>query len=153
MVDAVSISASAIVSLVVALGTTEYRLRRIQSVEESAEIDEWYVEAAQLASRLQKTWRRKYEKPMQEGGFTGYDEVQSEMNLMGSQLSGHASEAEGKDVDESVVQALDETADVCQEIYRVNVHLNVKQEFEEKGNKVMKKADNLEEVALANVSE
>ena len=153
MVDAVSVGASAIVSLLVALGTTEYRLRRAQSVEESAEIENWYIEAAQLASRLQKTWRQKFEKPMQENTFSGYDEVQSKMNLMAGQLNSHASEAQGKDVDEAVVNALDETANACEKVYQIHIHLNSQPEFREKGNQAVEKAEKLEELALANVSE
>lgn len=151
MVDVVSVSASAIVALLVALGTTEYRLRRTQTVEQSAEIEDWYIEAAQLASRLQKTWRQKFEKPMQENTFTGYDEVQSKMNLMAGQLNSHASEAQGKDVDETVVEALAETANACEGVYQVNTSLH-NSEFREKGNQAVEKAEELEEIALANVS-
>ena len=152
MVAVDSLVASAVVSAIVALIATEYRLRRTQSVEQSAEIEEWYVEAAQLASRLQRTWRQKFEKPVQEGGFTGFDEVKSEMNLIASQLNGHASEAQGQDVDQQVVEALDETANACQRISRTRVHMNVLPEFEERGEEVIENAEELERKALNNIS-
>lgn len=151
MVTADSLVASAVVSAVVALLATEYRLRRTQSVEESAEIEEWYTEATQLANRLQRTWRQKFETPVQNGNFGGYDEIKSEMNLISSQLNSHASEAQGLDVDESVVEALDKTASTCQQISRTRTHLNVLPEFEEKGIEAMDKAGELERKALENL--
>ena len=151
MVTADSLVASVVVSAVVALLATEYRLRRTQSVEESAEIEEWYIEAAQLANRLQRTWRQKFETPVQNGNFGGYDEIKSEMNLISSQLNSHASEAQGLDVDESVVEALDKTASTCQQISRTRTHLNVLPEFEEKGTEAMDRAGELERKALENL--
>jgi hypothetical protein len=146
----VSTIASAIVSVIVAFIATEYRLRRTQSVEESADIEEWYIEAAQLASRLQRSWRQKFENPVQEGNFGGYDEIKSEMNLMSGQLNRHASKAQGVDVDENVIALLDETANICQHISQLHIHLNVLPEFREEGNKLVDKAEELEQKALKN---
>lgn len=153
MVTIESILASAVVSAVVALGTSEYRLRRKQSVKKSNETNEWYTEAAQLASRLQRTWRQKFEIPVQGGGFTGYDEVQKEMSLMHSQLNGHASKAQGKNVNQEVVDALDDTANSCQRISNITTHMSVRPEFEEKGDEAVKKAEELETKALKNISD
>jgi hypothetical protein len=51
---------SGLVSFLVALGTTEYRLRRKQSVEDEAEVNEWYSETASIASDVQNIWESDY---------------------------------------------------------------------------------------------
>ena len=156
MVDVATMAASASLSLVVSILASlvafEYRFRREMSHEESQEVKDWYAEAAQLANSVQRTWRTKFEGPHERGSFSGFDEIQKEMNLSASQLSRHASKSQNLDVDEEVVNALSTTADRCRDVHDLRIHMNVMDEFKQEGRQMIEQANELEEKALDRLS-
>lgn len=153
MVDVVSIALSAGISVAVSLASVEYRIRRSRSIEQDDEVSEWYADAASFANKVQSTWETKFERPHEESQFMSFDEVQREMNLFQSQLTNHASDAKGLQVDEEVVSQVEDTAEACREVYEIRTHMNVLPEFKEAGREVREQAERLEELALEKLSE
>ncbi|WP_339105951.1 hypothetical protein [Haloterrigena salinisoli] len=153
MVAVETIVTSAGVSLVVSLAAFEYRHRRERSYEDRQEIESWYAETAELARQVQQTWRRKYKRPSENGAFADFDEIKKEMNLYASQLSSHASGSADLEVDQSVVDDLEETADYCRDLYDTRISVGSgAEEFDEVGEKVVGKAEELQEEALKHIS-
>jgi hypothetical protein len=151
MVAAETVLVSAGVSLVVSLLSFEYRFRRERSVQESDEVSEWYAEAAQLSNRVQSTWRRKFERPVERGGFTGLSELQSEMNLLSNQLSRHASEGETLDASPEIVTGLEETADACRDVHEVRGGTAMMDPLREAGGEAVERAAEVEAEALERI--
>ncbi|CAM2927934.1 hypothetical protein HASA104033_08670 [Halobacterium salinarum] len=75
------------------------------------------------------------------------------MNLFQTQLTNHAAEANGVEVDEDVVDVVEETAEACRSVYEIRTHMNVLPEFEEQGRTAKQQAAELEEKALEKLSE
>jgi len=153
MVDAVSVVLSAVVSVAVSLASVEYRIRRSRSIEQDNEVSEWYADAASYGNKIQSTWETKFERPHEDNQFMSFDEVQREMNLFQSQLTNHAAEAGGLQVDEDVVEQVEQTAEACREVYEIRVHSNVMSEFKETGRTAKAEAQELEEMGLDRLSE
>ena len=149
MVDLVSVLVSVIASVVASVGAVEYRYRREDIRQQSEEIENWYAESARFGNAIQTTWRNKFQRPLQEDTSPDLGDVQREMDLYSSQLSGHLSNSTTLDVSEEVVEALEDTLEACREVSELQLHLNSLPEFEEQDDEVMDAASNLEETALS----
>lgn len=149
-----TIATSAVVSLIVSFTAFEYRHRREQTYETKQEVNEWYAEAAELARQVQHKWRLKYTLPSENGSFTGYDEVKGEMELFATQLSAHASKSQNLDVDPAVVEDLEEAAECCVKLSEIWIGMSGAgiDEFNETGEELLEKTENLQEKALGKLS-
>lgn len=125
MVDILTVAASAVVSL----GLVEYRLRRQQSVEESAQLEEWYNDSATFAAETRRTWQRMWDSA--EHPQNNMSQISSEMGLLEGQISRHASQGEKLDVDQEVIDALDNLAARCREASEHTIHNNSGEYFEQ----------------------
>lgn len=148
MVDFPTILASALISLLVSVGVTEYRLSRTQSYEEQQEIDDWYSETAQITSNTQSMWRQKFTRGLEQGGSIPFEEIQRKAKLTASQIRTHIGAAGALEVDEEVVNSLEETAEACESLAEIMIHMNVTDEFREQGEEVVQQAGETEELAL-----
>lgn len=144
-----SVGTSVIVSVAASLLVVEYRYKREDVREAAQQRDDWYAEAAELGRAVQNTWRTKFQRPYNNDEGFNSDELQREMNLYQSQLSTHASQAAHLDVAEDVVEALEETADACREVYAIRTHMNDGPDFQATGETVTEAANRLEARALA----
>lgn len=138
--------ASIIGSIIVALLTTEYRIRRSQSVEESQAEQEWYSDAANLGRQVRRQWERNFEEP--DEAFSAYDEMRSKMNLLADQIETHAGNASGLDVSEEVVEKLEETASACRRVHDARTSIGNVEDFTDAGSQAKQKANELEDVAM-----
>lgn len=129
MVDWVTVVVSVGLSVLGSLLVTEYQLRREQSVEESAELEDWYDESAEYAAEVRRTWQRLFDTP--ERPSMNLSEIQSEHSLLESQISRHASAGEQLGTDKQVINALDGLAQHCRKADQLTVHHNCVPEFED----------------------
>jgi hypothetical protein len=129
MVDWLTIAASVGGSLLASIILVEYRLRRERSVEESAELDQWYNESASYAAEVRRVWQRLFDSADRSSG--NLSEISSEMSLLERQISRHASNGEQLGADEEVVASLDDLAEECRQVTEHSIHLNSAAEFEE----------------------
>lgn len=136
-------------SVIVALVTTEYRIRRSKSVEQSQAEEDWYAEAANLGRQVRRQWERNYEGV--EGSFTEYDEMRSKMNLLADQIDTHAGNASGMDVSEDIVDKLEETASACRRVHDARTSLGDIEDFTEAGEEAKNRANELEDSAMEEV--
>ena len=139
-----STGASAIVSVVVSIITTEYRLRRKQTVSEQQENEDWQRQAVQFGREVRRKWQRDYEEHRKH--FTSFDEMKREMKILANQLDTHANEGEDRDVDDEVVEKLRACASACRTLSQVRVSSN-RTPWEEAGEAVKDTAEDLEEIA------
>ena len=129
MVDILTISLSAGVSLLSSLALVEYRLRRQQSVEETAQLEEWYQDSAAYAAETRRIWPRMWDSA--DLPRNNSSQIGSEMGLLEGQISRHASEGEKLDVDQDVIDALDTLAEECRRPSEHGIHGNSGEHFEE----------------------
>lgn len=141
---------SGLVSFLVALGTTEYRLRRKQSVEDKAEINEWYSETASMASDVQNIWESDYERIVSDErkGRVDYDELQRVIKLRSKQINAHIAESSSLDVDEGVVEELEQLKDKSSALSQTITSIGNNTEFRDRGREMVEKAKNVENAAL-----
>lgn len=144
MVDWITVVASVGLSVAGSLAVTEYQLRREQSVEASAELQDWRDEAAGYASEVRRTWQRLFDTP--ERVSLNLSELQGEHSLLEGQISRHASTGEQLDADQEVIEALDELAQQCRNVEQHHLGSNSLEEFEELRNEAL---DAVEEVESA----
>lgn len=140
MVDIATIGTSVLLSLTGSFLLTEYKLRRQQSIEESAELDEWYADAGRYASEVERTWNRQYENaqsPDRKG-------IKQQMALFEKQISRHTSTGEYLDADEDAIELLDGLADACNELSGVYL-TNHASPFREAGEDCVAAAEDVEE--------
>lgn len=141
---------SGIVSFVVALGITEYRLKREQSVESEAEINEWYSDTASIASDVRNIWESDYERVVSDErkGHVKYSELQRAIKLRSKQINTHIADSSSLNVDEEVVDELEELKDKCSALAEAVTSMGPNTEFKDRGRKMVEKAKTVEEVAL-----
>lgn len=141
---------SGLVSFLVALGTTEYRLRRKQSVEDEAEVNEWYSETASIASDVQNIWESDYERIVSDErkGRVDYDELQRVIKLRSKQMNTHIADSSSLDVDGDVVEELEQLKDKSSALSQTITSIGSNTEFRDRGREMVEKAKNVEEVAL-----
>jgi hypothetical protein len=138
-----SVGLSALASLLVAFFTTEYRLRREQSVEEKAEIEDWYSDTKGYAAEVRRNWQRLFDSP--DRSATNLNELKSEMSLLEGQISRHASQGEQLGVASEAVEALDKLAHKCRKPANQNLYPDSKERFEEFRTEVLNAVDDVEE--------
>lgn len=143
MVDWLTVIASVGLSVVGSMVVTEYQLRRQQSVEESAELQDWYEDTAGYAAEAHRIWQRLFDSPDRPSG--NLSEIQSELGLLEGQMSRHASTGEQIGADSEVIDALDDLARECREPAERPLHMNSMPEFEEMRDDILAAADELEE--------
>ncbi|TQQ83610.1 hypothetical protein EGH24_02120 [Halonotius terrestris] len=143
MVDWLTVLASGLLSFIVSIASFEVRLRREQSVEESAEVEDWYTETAAHAAEVRRTWQRLWDSPEHPG--SNLTEISSQMGLFERQISRHASSGEQLDVDPDVVDALDALAEECRKPSEHSFHSNSNSEFVEFRNDILDAVERVEE--------
>lgn len=143
MIDWLTIGASVGFSLLGSVLITEYRLRREQSVEESAEIEQWYADSASYAAQVRRTWQRLFDSPEDHG--MNLSEIQSELSLLESQISRHASQGEQLGTDQQVIDALDDLASECRRPVERSLHLNSLSEFENFREDILDQVEDVEQ--------
>lgn len=146
----ISAGLSGLVSFLVALGTTEYRLRRKQSVEDKAEVNDWYSETASIASDVQNIWENDYERIVSDErkGRVDYDELQRVIKLRSKQMNTHIADSSSLDVDGDVVEELEQLKDKSSALSQTITSIGSNTEFRDRGREMVEKAKNVEEVAL-----
>lgn len=127
MVNVATVLVSVTLSGIAALLVTEYQLRREQSIEVSAELEEWYTDSASYASQARRTWQQLFE----DADRPNLKEIQSELSLLSKQMSRHASQGEQIGADPRVVEKLDDLASECYRVGEASVHMNSASEFAE----------------------
>lgn len=143
MVDWLTIGASVGFSVIGSVLLTEYRLRREQAVEESAELESWYAESASYAAEVRRVWQRLFDNSGSSGG--NLSEIQGEMRLLEGQISRHASNGEQLDADEEVIEALDDLAVECRRPTERTLHLNSGSDFAEFREEILATVEDLED--------
>lgn len=141
MVDLATIFISVSLSLISSLIVIEYRLRRKKSVEESAEVEEWYADSRKLAAEVRRNWQRLFD----EKRSPQFSELKSEMSLISSKISRHNSLGEQLGVDKEVINKLDILLEECQESSEKIIHTNSKEEFEQKRESVLNAVSDVED--------
>lgn len=141
---------SGIISFVVALGVTEYRLRRKQSVESKAEINEWYSDTASIASDVRNLWKSDYERIISDErkGRVKYSEIQRAIKLRSKQINTHIADASSLSIDEEVVDELEDLKDRCSALAQATTAMGPNTEFQDRGREMVDKATRVEEIAL-----
>lgn len=147
MVDWITVISSVGLSAAGSLFITEYQLRREQSVEESAELEEWYDYSASYAGQVRRTWQRLFDSS--DRPSMNLSEIQSELNLLEGQISRHAINGEQVDADEDVIDSLDTLAVECRRPDGVPSHNNFIPKFEEFREDILKTVEEVEQ-ALEN---
>lgn len=147
MVDWITVVASVGLSVVGSMVVTEYQLRREQSVEESAELEEWYDDSAGYAAQVRRTWQRLFDSP--DYIAVNLSEIQSELSLLEGQISRHASQGEQLDADEDVIEALDTLTTECRRPTDRSLHSDSLSEFEEFREDILDSVEDVEQ-ALEN---
>ena len=142
-----------VVSFLVALGTTEYRLRREQTVETKKQVQSWYAETAQLASNVRILWKNEYEEKTNGDGMIQYDEIKRQMKLRGRQINGNIGESKSVEVDQDVVDELEELGRLCSSLSDVLTRMGTNEDFRERGREIVGQAEKVEELSLAELSE
>mgnify|MGYP006279405795 CR=1 FL=1 len=137
-----------LVSFLVALITTEYRLRRKQSVESQNEVQEWYAEAAQSASDIELIWENEYEVKRENGAAASFDEITRRMKMRGRQVNSHVGEAKSIDVDQELVEELEELSRLCSSLSDIPTGLGKNTEYRDRGREIADEAQTVEELAL-----
>lgn len=143
MVDWPTVIASVSLSVLGSLIVTEFQLRREQSIEESAEITEWYEECYSYASQVERDWNKNFGDV--EGRHINMGKLQSRLSLLETQISQHASEGEKVEIDDEVISKLDDLAKECRELTNMTLHLNSKEEFSESEDNILEAVEKLEE--------
>lgn len=143
MVDWLTVLASGLLSFVVSIASFEVRLRREQSVEKSAEVEDWYTETAAHAAEVRRTWQRLWDSPEHPG--SNLTEISNQMGLFERQISRHASSGEQLDVDPNVVDALDVLAEECRKPSEHSFHSNSDSEFIEFRTNILNAVERVEE--------
>jgi hypothetical protein len=143
MVDWATIGASVGLSALGSILLTEYRLQREQSVEEAAELDEWYRDSASYAAEVRRLWQRLFDSPDHPGG--NLSELQSELSLLEGQISRHASTGEQMEADSNVIDALDRLATECRKPSRHTLHTNSAEEFQEYREDILDAVEDVED--------
>lgn len=141
-----------VVSFLVALGTTEYRMKREQTVDAQQEIQSWYADTAQLASTIQILWKNEYEEKHAERGPIRHDEIQRQMKLLSRQVTNHISDSKSVNVDQNIVDGLEELSRLCSSLQDVRIGLNEREEFRVKGREMVEHAEDIEEQVLSKIS-
>jgi hypothetical protein len=143
MVDWLTVFASVSLSALGSLAVTEFQLRRERSLEESAEVEEWYGDCYSYASQVRRNWNNKF------GDVEGYEmnlgELQSKLSLLETQISRHASEGERMNLDDEVIDRLDKLAEKCREATNRPLHNNSAEEFSEIEDDILEAAGSVEE--------
>jgi len=143
MVDWATIGASVVLSVIGSVFLTEYRLRRERSVEEVAELEDWYDDSVGLAAEARRNWQRLFDTPQKpESNFT---ELKNEMSLLEGQISRHASAGEQLGADSETINALDQLAAECRRAGKHQIHMNSLPEFEEFRDNILAKVEEVEE--------
>lgn len=118
----------------VGLGTTivggllvnELWNRRKNRLDEQSEYEDWYADAVSICEHgLQAL--RGFENTHQ----PNYDETRMEMRSTSSQLSRHAGDSAGMDVDEDVVGALRDASEACQSLNNAQTYVGDTSEWDE----------------------
>jgi len=126
MVTALEIIGGALGTIGGGLILRELWYRRKQWLDEQSEHEDWYANVVSLCEQgLQAL--RNFENTYQ----PNYDETRMEMRATGSQLSRHAGDAAGMNVDEDVVEALREAAEACQAVNNAQTYVGDTSEWDE----------------------
>jgi len=126
MVTPLEIIVGALGTIIGGLVLREVWYRRKQRLDEQSEHEDWYADAVSHCEQgLQAL--RNFENTHQ----PNYDETRMEMRATGSQLSRHAGDAAGMDVDEAVVEALREAAEACQAVNHAQTYIGDTSEWDE----------------------
>jgi soluble cytochrome b562 len=135
-----SVLLATVASIITSLATTEYRIRRENSVEQSEEVEKWYREAKEYSSEVKKRWRRSYD-------ITNPDikEIKNEMDLFAGQISSHATKGESLKVDKQVISALDDLAEECKVASKTRATMGSKSKFDDVRDSIFETADKVEE--------
>ena len=143
MVDWLTVFASVSLSALGSLIVTEFQIRRERSLEESAEVEEWYGDCYSYASQVRRNWNKNF------GEVDEYEmnlsELQSNLSLLESQISRHASEGEKMNLDDEVIERLDKLAEKCREATNRSLHLDSTEEFSEIEDGILEAAESVEE--------
>lgn len=84
---------------------------RESSIEEKSEQEDWYAETVSICEHALQALRRH-----QNAGPPTFDETRMEMRSAGSQLSRHAGDAVGLEVDDEVAGLVREASEACQSL-------------------------------------
>lgn len=123
-----------LLEVAIGLGTTvlggflvnELWSRRKNGLDEQSENEDWYADAVSICEHgLQAL--RGFENNQQ----PNYDETRMEMRSTSSQLSRHAGDSAGKDVDEDVVDALRDASEACQSLNNAQTYIGNISEWDE----------------------
>lgn len=122
------------VEAAVGLGTTivgtlvvkELWNRRKNRLNEQSEHEDWYAEAVSICEHGIHALRGFENTPQ-----PNYDETRMEMRSASSQLSRHAADSAGMDIDEDVVGALREASEACQFLNNAHTYVGDTSEWDE----------------------
>lgn len=137
-----------IISFIVALGTTEYRLRREQSEEAKQEVIDWYSDTANIATDIQEIWDQEYERKYEQGGLIKYSEIQRSLKLRSKQINSHIGEGKSIDVDDGLIEEVRELSGLCTSLADVPTGLGDNSQFRDMGREISEKASAVEDEAL-----
>lgn len=140
-----------VVSFLVALGTTEYRMKREQTIDAQQEIQSWYADTAQVASNVQIFWKNEYEEKRGGEGTVHYDEIQRRIKLLSRQITNHISDAKSVNVDQDIVDELEELSRLCSALHDIRISLGSHTEFKEQGREMVEQAEDVEEQVLRKI--
>lgn len=143
MVDWVTVIASVTLSVVGSVLVTEYQIRREQSVEESAELEDWYDQSASYAAEVRRVWQRLFDSADRPG--MNLSEIQSELSLLEGQISRHTSTGEQMGADEEVIDALDTLAARSRRPSEQSLHNNSMSDFSDHRAEILEAVEDLEE--------
>lgn len=143
MVDWQTVIIAVLTSAVLSFLVTEYRIRREQSVEESAEMREWYNDCIGYTAEVARVWQRNFDEP--DDHRENLSEIKSQMALIEKQISRHASSGEQLGADEDVIDALDTLAAQCSKVGERSLHMDSLDEYTEFREEIMAAVDNVED--------
>ena len=122
------------IEILVGVGTTivggflvrEIWHRRQNSLEEQAEHEDWYADAVSHCEQGLQALRH-----FDDTSHPNYDETRMEMRATASQLSRHAGNAAGMNVDDTVVEKLREASEACQSLNSAQTYVGDTSEWDE----------------------
>lgn len=136
-----------ILTFLIGLAVSEFKIRRTQTVEEQKEVKDWYTNTAELARDIRILWESEYED---NSYAIQYDEIKKQMKLRGRKAHKHISSSAAKDIDQELVDELDDLGRLCKSLSDIFIGIggDSSDEFKEKGEEIIKQAEKVEDLSL-----
>lgn len=120
------LAGGALVTILGGLLLREVWYRRKQSLETQSDHQDWYADAVSHCEKGLQALRN-----FENASRPNYDETRMEMRATGTQVTRHAGDAAGMDIDEDVVEALRKAGEACQALSNAQTYIGNTSDWDE----------------------